>query len=293
MKRIIGCLVITVVLSAFNNLYAKKENEKVVTKHVALVDKVSREPGSPEPKATPEPGRSKIPLNPNLAKPADPVIPADDSASSDPNSPFYKPHIKRNINLKDIYVGLGTGIITNNAGKDMPFNEGFSINGNYGVTMIDKYLILEINNCMDFRFNPNKDWFSTAFTLPVSKLKGINLGFDDEFTIGLQVVIAGSKKVTFTAGPIAGGRMTIMPSMVYGRSLYYVATPMSASYGLKTNLLIGNKICWFAQYSNTLTTSLQSYASQTSIEFAQQSHQIPVNFGLLRVGVNYVFGTWW
>ncbi len=291
MKRIIGCLVFTVIISAFNNLYAKTGNEKVVAKSGTLLDKVNRDPGSPEPKV--EPGKTKIPINPSLAKPTEPVTPADDSSSSDPNSPFYKPHIKRNINLKDIYVGLGAGIITNNAGKDMPFNEGFSINGNYGLCLIDKYLILELNNCLDFRFNPNKDWFSNAFTLPVSKLKGINLGFDDEFTVGLQVVVAGSRKVTFTAGPIAGGRMTIMPSMVYGQSLHYIATPISVSYGLKTNLFIGNKICWFAQYSNTLTTSLQSYASQTSIEFAQRSHQIPVNFGLLRVGVNYVIGAWW
>lgn len=293
MKRIFVCLAFAMVLSAYNNLHAKTGNEKVVAKSGTLLDKANREPGNSDPKTMPEPGKTKGTLNPNLTKPADPINPADDSASNNPNSPFYKPHIKRNINLRDVYVGFGAGIITNNAGKDMPFNEGFSMNGNFGVTLIDKYLILELNNCLDFRFSPNKDWYSRAFSLPVSKLKGINLGFDDEFTVGLQVVIAGSRKVTFTAGPVAGGRMTVMPNMVYGQSLYYLATPISISYGLKTNLFIGNKFSWFAQYSNTLTTSLNAYTSQTSIEMPQRAHQIPVNFGLLRVGVEYVVGAWW
>jgi hypothetical protein len=81
--------------------------------------------------------------------------------------------------------------------------------------------------------------------------------------------------------------------MVYNRSLYYVSVPISFSYGLKTNLFIGNKFFCFAQYSNTLTTSMVSFASQQAIDAPQKVHQVPVNFGLIRLGVGYILKPWW
>ncbi len=294
MKKIFSLFLFATSLLVINSLSAKTGKEKLVGKTGSLIEKASKEPvNTKEPGVAKEPVNTKEPGNIKVGESVKTNTIGADSSNNNTTAAFYKSHIKRFINLQDIYVGVGGGFIKSSETFNMPFSKGISLNGSYGVAMIDKYLILEFNNNLEFMFNPNMDWYSRAFTLPKSLIKGVNMGFDEEFDMGVHVVIAGSRKVTFTAGPVAGGRLTILPSMVYSHRLYYVSVPISVSYGLKTNLFVGDKFYCFAQYSNTLTTSMVSFASQASTDAPANEHRIPVNFGLLRLGVGYVLKPWW
>jgi hypothetical protein len=214
MKKIFCLYLIAVSFLVVNNLSAKTAKVKSLKKSGSIIEKVSKEPTTMKiPNPVKEPINVKEPGNIKVDENVKTNTIGEDSASN-ANAAFYKSHIKRFINLQDIYVGAGGGYIKSNETTNMPYSNGLFLNGNYGVCMIDKYLILEFNNNLEFMYNPNMNWYSKAFNLPKLLIKGVNMGFDEEFTMGVQVVVAGSRKATFTAGPYS--RRTINYSPIYG-----------------------------------------------------------------------------
>lgn len=222
-----------------------------------------------------------------------PVASPGDTTANNVTAPFYHPKKKRYINLQDLYVGVGGAMLHSAGGNNSPFHNGLSANGCYGIPLINKYLLLEFSNNFEFLFSADKNWYSNAYRLPESKLSSLALGFDDEFALDLQVVIAGSRKLSFSAGPLAGARLTDLPSMLYNSKLYHLSVPMSICYGLKADLFIGDRFYCYAQYSNILAGSLTSYTSQAGADDPQFEKKVPVDFGLIRVGVGYVLKPWW
>ena len=276
MKKIFSLLLLTGILIGNRTVVARTDNNIVAKAGTAPETKKATETAT-------KPGAAEIKKIPS----------ADSAAMSDPDAPFYKPKIKRPINIQDIYVGLGAGYVERKGSINAPFYNGAILNANYGIPLINKYLILEITNNADFMFSPNKDWFSKAFLLQKSDVKGVGFGFYEEFGTDLQVVIAGSKKVTFSAGPLAGVKLTMLPTMHINSSLYYLSAPVSFCYGLKTNLFIGEYFFCFAQYSNTLAHSLAAATSQASADFAVMPRNTPVDLGVVNAGVGYILKPWW
>ena len=276
MKKFFSLLLLAGTCIGINTAFARGENNKA-TKPGITVNETS--PGDADPKLV-------------TAK-NEKGIPSADSAFVDPDFHFYTPKKKRSINLQDIYVGVGIGYLEGKGRTNAPYNSGLSLSCNYGVPLLNKYLLFEFSNNADFLFAPNMDWFSNAMALRKSQIRGVGLSFNDEFSIGLNVVIVGTKKVTFTAGPVAGAKLTILPSTQLSGKSYYLSVPLLFCYGMKTNLFIGEHFYCYAQYSNTTTSSLISYTSQPGSEITQGVRHIPVDFGALRMGVGYVIKPWW
>jgi hypothetical protein len=223
--------------------------------------------------------------------------PSEDTTGTDPALRFYNPKHKRLIDIPDVYVGVGGGLNGGQGGVKSPFYSGATINFSYGVPLYNKRLLLEINNNADFMFAPNKEWFAGAFALKPSVIHGVELGFNDELSMGLHIVIAGSRFMSLTAGPVGGGRMTNLPSMRLNGSQYYLAAPFSFCYGLKANLFIGNRFYCYAQYSNSTSTTVGSYkistTSNSTADYAQTVQRVPVNYGVFRVGAVLELQPWW
>ena len=223
--------------------------------------------------------------------------PAEDTAGTDPALRFYTPKHKRLINIPDVFAGVGGGFNAGQGGARSPFYSGADINFSYGVPLYNSRLLLEFNNNADFMFAPNKDWFAGAFALKASDIHGVALGFNDELSMGLHVVIAGSKFMSLTAGPVAGARMTNLPSMRFNGAEYYLTAPFSFCYGLKANLFIGNRFYCYAQYSNSTSTTVGSYKTSTTpnapTDYNQTVQRVPVDYGVLRVGAVLVLHPWW
>jgi hypothetical protein len=277
MRKIFGLLLLTGLLLGSNIMVARTDYSTVVKAGTAPETKkgieTTTKPGAPENKMSPS---------------------ADDSAAmAGPDAPFYKPIKKRLINIQDIYVGLGIGYTERKGSINAPFYRGATLNATYGIPLINKYLILEITNNADFMFSPNKDWFSKAFLLKKSDIKGVGSGFYNEFATGLQAVIVGSRKVTFSAGPLAGIQLTMLPAVRADNSLYYVSAPVSFCYGLKTNLFIGKHFYCFVQYSNTIARNIAAVTSQASADFSVMPRSTPVDLGMLNAGVGYILQPWW
>ncbi len=276
MKKIFSLSLIATILLGINAADARTGHNKDLSTLSANTAKTIAE-------AAPKSGSAK-----NLTSPG----PGDTSGNNSPIH-FYRPKKKRYINLEDVFVGVGGSYMQNAGSNNIPYHTGLGLNGCYGVPLINKYLLFEYNNNLEFLFSPDLNWYSNAFSLPKSKLPGLAWGVDDEFSIDLQVVIAGSRNLSFTAGPLAGARLTNLPSLEYNKRLYHVSVPISLSYGFKTNLFIGEKIYCYAQYSNIVAGNLTSYASQVAGDEQQYTKRMPVNFGSFRVGVGYVLKPWW
>ena len=235
--------------------------------------------------ATDNSAKTVIPENKN-------PVTGDDSAATDPEFRFYKSKKLRPISLKDIFVSVGGGFLLPTGGSSAPYKKGITLNANYTVALMDKYLTLEFNNNADFMYAPDLNWFSKAYALPKSSTHNIGIGFNDEFTLGLQAVVVGSRKLTLTAGTLAGATLTNLPSKYVGEGLRFIFCPISLCYGLKTSLYIGDRFYCFGQYANTLTRKVVVAMSAPASDIPQQ-RQMPVDFGSVRIGVGYVIKPWW
>jgi hypothetical protein len=217
----------------------------------------------------------------------------NDSAMHDyPISIIYTPKKKREINLQDVSVNLGVAYLQNENSINAPYKNGANITANYDVPLYNKYLLFEFSNNADFMFSPNKDWFSKAFVLQQSQLKGLGMGFSDEFTLGLHFVI-GSRNVTFTGGPQAGVKLAMLPSLNLGVSTYYLAVPVMFCYGFKANLFVDRNFYCYAQYSTASTSELIAARSQSQADATPIEQRVNVNFGVFRLGAGYIFKPWW
>ena len=276
MKKIFSLVLLVAVFMGADTAIARTGNTNVIKASAASNDKAAAEP------------------NAKSAKPENRIYTTgEDTSSNNLNTPFYKAKKKRNINLQDVYVGLGGGYVAGKGGNKAPFSDGITLNTDFGTPLINKYLLLEISNNAGFMFSPNMNWFSNAFSLPKSNIRGVGMGFYEEFSTSLQVVIAGSRKLTLTAGPVGGLTMNNLPSMHLNGSLYFITVPISFCYGMKAKLFVGEHFYGFAQYSNTLANKLLAQASAPTSEISQMQRNIAVDFGVLNIGIGYALKPWW
>ena len=295
MKKIFSLLLLVSALIGTARVHAETGNSKVVKKGTTSNEKgtTNNEKGAKEtdPKKEADAKKETDPKN-VLAEPNTNTS-CDDSIFTDPDVHLFTTPSTRPINIQDVYVGIGGGFLAGIGGINTPFKNGVTLNANLGVPLVDKYLLLEYNNNMDFTFSPNMDWFSKALSMPASNIRGVGVGFNEEFEVGLHVVIIGSRKFTFTAGPLFGGKFTVLPTMNLNNDNYYLSVPVSFCYGLKTNIFIGEHFYGYAQYSNTINNKVVAYQSQTQSDVFQLAQHIPADFGLLRVGIGYILKPWW
>ena len=282
MKKMFSLLLLVSALIATARVDAGTGNRKIIKRGTAKNEKGVKDT---DPKKEIDPKTVLVDPKTNIS--------CDDSISIDPDIQLFTPPSTRPVNLLDVFVGIGGGYVTGKEGINTPFKNGVTLNANFGIPLINKYLLLEYNNNADFMFSPNMDWFSKAFSMPKSTIRGVEMGFNDEFEVGLHVVIIGSRKFTITAGPMAGGKLTILPSMDINNTFYCLSVPVSVCYGLKTNFFIGEHFYCYAQYSNTTNRSMDAYHSQAQSDVFQAVQHIPVDFGLFRVGMGYILKPWW
>lgn len=279
MKKIPCLILVTMLFIGMNTVYArevKNKNEKTEKKDPSKGDK---KPGTTDPKTGTVKGKADVA--------------GEDTTLGDPAFHFYTSKKKRPINLEEIYVGAAPGYLEGKGGSNTPFTNGASVNTCYGVSMLDKYLLLEFNSNTDLMLTPNKEWFGKTFSLQPSDMKKIGLGFSEEFSIGVHAVIVGSKNLTLTAGPLFGAKITNLPAAHANGNSYYFPVPLSFTYGFKTNVFIGKHVYCYAEYSNIFETSIIAYQSQPATDISPMVRHTPVNFGTVRGGIGYIFRPWW
>ncbi|MFI5196524.1 MAG: hypothetical protein ACHQD8_05495 [Chitinophagales bacterium] len=195
---------------------------------------------------------------------------------------------KKHMSIDDNFMLLGVSYDIGLGGENAPYKKEISINYSGNFPIIHNHVTLGYTLNSGFLFSPNKKWFGSVFDMPDSEVSGVGLGFAERLSFVPMAVIINRHKLSLTAGPEIGVGFFYTPEVTNsygGAASFNDGGDFGISYGLRTNLLVGDNVAFFIEYT---TFSIKSVSS----DYAGITQSTPVSHDMFQIGIGYRLERW-